>query len=352
VITYVPERTPGRGAKRSLVVAMSVVLGAATLLATGSPALAVDKFKVQKTADNASITAGEAARFTIVATAINTVPGDNIVENFTLTDNLPPGDWSFGDALGDAAPCAIVASVLTCNFGDVPEGQTRTVHLARITTSADCNTTITNTASVNSLDDIRFESGTDLDDNTSTASMTVTCAPPQGKTFTIGPSSMEGHILITPGDFVSGGYSFKFKINTHVATTFTVTASVAIPVTCPLGGGAGGTITVDLGTRSYSVPAGNTNWLPTGDQNSILSWMGSTAAPDLCGGQDMDNKPGATFTATVSQNPVTGSLVDFRFKYRDPASKGKPNTDCTVPGANRDKADVCGASWSQTVTDP
>ena len=131
-----------------------------------------------------------------------------------------------------------------------------------------------------------------------------------------------------------------------------MTATVAIPVTCPFGGGAGGTITIDLGTRSYNVPAGNTDWRPTGDANSILSWMGSTVAPSLCGGQDMDNKSGAVFTATVSQNPPTGSLVDFRFKYRDPAAKGKPNTDCTVPGPNRDRADVCGASWSPTVTDP
>jgi len=34
--------------------------------------------------------------------------------------------------------------------------------------------------------------------------------PPPGKTFDIGPSSMEGHLLIRPGDWISGGYSFKF----------------------------------------------------------------------------------------------------------------------------------------------
>jgi hypothetical protein len=67
----------------------------------------------------------------------------------------------------------------------------------------------------------------------------------------------------------------------------------------------------------------------------------------------MDNSKGAIFTATVLQDPATGSLVDFRFKYRDPAAKGKPNTDCTNPlDPNRNRADVCGASWSQTVTDP
>jgi hypothetical protein len=34
--------------------------------------------------------------------------------------------------------------------------------------------------------------------------------PPPGKTLEIGPSSMEGHLLIRPGDLISGGYSFVF----------------------------------------------------------------------------------------------------------------------------------------------
>ena len=175
---------------------------------------------------------------------------------------------------------------------------------------------------------------------------------PPGKTFTIGPSSMEGNLFIHPGDFVSGGYSFSFASGSHPATTYTVTATVTVPVTCPQGGGAGGKIVVDLGTVSYPVPAGNTNWLPTGDQNSILSWQGATVAPDLCGGNVMNNQHGAIFTSIVSQNPSAG-LVNWRFKYRDPAAKGKPNTDCTnASDPNRNRADVCGASWSQTVRDP
>jgi len=75
--------------------------------------------------------------------------------------------------------------------------------------------------------------------------------------------------------------------------------------------------------------------------------------PDLCGGFPMDNAKGGVFTATVSQNPASGSLVDFRFKYRNPAAKGKVDTNCTDPNApKRDDAATCGASWSQTVRDP
>jgi hypothetical protein len=177
--------------------------------------------------------------------------------------------------------------------------------------------------------------------------------PPPGKTFTIGPSSMEGHLKIAAGTWFNGGYSFKFVSNTHLATQFTVNAKVEVAVSCPYGGGPGGTILIPLGTVTYNVPAGNTNWLPTGDANSILSWMGAIQTPDLCGGFPMDNAKGGVFTATVSQNPASGSLVDFRFKYRDPAAKGKVDTNCTDPNApKRDDAATCGASWSQTVRDP
>jgi hypothetical protein len=177
--------------------------------------------------------------------------------------------------------------------------------------------------------------------------------PPPGKTFTIGPSSMEGHLKIAAGTWFNGGYSFKFISNTHLATQFTVNAKVEVTVSCPYGGGPGGTILIPLGTVTYNVPAGNTNWLPTGDANSILSWMGAVKTPDLCGGFPMDNAKGAVFTATVSQNPASGSLVDFRFKYRNPAAKGKVDTNCTDANEpKRNDAATCGASWSQTVRDP
>jgi hypothetical protein len=164
---------------------------------------------------------------------------------------------------------------------------------------------------------------------------------------------MEGHLSILPGDWISGGYSFKFVNGSHVATTFAVSGTVTLDVTCPHGGGTGGTIFVSLGSVQYSVAANDTNWLPTGDANSVLSWQGAAVAPNLCGGNAMDNSNGAVFTATVAQNPPTGSLVDFRFKYRDPAAKGKGNVDCLdTSDPRRNRADVCGASWSQTVRDP
>lgn len=167
------------------------------------------------------------------------------------------------------------------------------------------------------------------------------------------PASMEGDITIAPGDWISGGYSFKLDSSSHTATTLTVTSRVTLEVTCPAGGGNGGTILVDLGSKTYSVSAGNTNWLPTGDANSVLSWMDSIQAPDLCHGKPMENAQGAFFSAVLSQNPPTGSLVDFRFKYDDPNAKGKGNVNClNTSDPRRNSSDVCGAGWSPTATYP
>src|SRR5579862_5730625 len=55
------------------------------------------------------------------------------------------------------------------------------------------------------------------------------------KSFSIGPGSMEGDLHISPGDWISGGYNFKFDSNTHAATQYTVIASVTVPVSCPDG---------------------------------------------------------------------------------------------------------------------
>jgi hypothetical protein len=46
-------------------------------------------------------------------------------------------------------------------------------------------------------------------------------------------------------------------------------------------------------------------------------------------------------------------LINWRFKYRDPNAKGKGNVNCLdTTDPRRAKADVCGASWSETVKDP
>jgi len=161
---------------------------------------------------------------------------------------------------------------------------------------------------------------------------------------------MEGAIRIDAGDWVNGGYSFK----TNFTGSITIAATVSITGKCIGGTLPSDTLTVNLGSVAYAAVAGS-DWKPTGDANSILSWQGSILAPPtLCGGGggQLDASKGAVFNATISGAPA-GGLVTFRFKFRDPAAKGKPNTNClNASDPNRNRADVCGASWSATKIDP
>lgn len=165
--------------------------------------------------------------------------------------------------------------------------------------------------------------------------------------------------------WINAGYHFRVDTK-QPAFVETVTSQLVLPVHC---GGANGPyagvpitwkgqaldkngvpflgIVVPMGTLNFNVPANSTQWIPTGDQNSILSWMTAIGTPDLCGSLTMYNSEGADFQATFAFPPV-GHIFE-QFHYRIPAAKGKPNTNCTdATDPNRAKADVCGAGWSAT----
>ena len=117
---------------------------------------------VLKTADQGAINAGDLAEFTIVVTS----DGDSVAKNVTLVDTLPGGvDWS-----EDSADCSIAAGVLTCSFGNLDPGQTRTNHVSGQTDATDCGELV-NVATVSASN----ESDDDLGDNASEATITVEC---------------------------------------------------------------------------------------------------------------------------------------------------------------------------------
>ena len=113
-------------------------------------------------------------------------------------------------------------------------------------------------------------------------------------------------------------------------------------MTCA-GGGSGGTISVPV-SKTVTIPAGSTSYVPTNDTKSVLGWMGAVQAPALCGANAMSNT-GATLSATVQASSHTGQL-GFQFHYRVPAAKGRPNTNCTVSGGGT----TCQAKWSSAAT--
>jgi uncharacterized repeat protein (TIGR01451 family) len=99
---------------------------------------------LDKTADDSPVSAGDPIGFTISVHNAGPATADSVVVN----DLLPSGaglDWSIANGLnGD--DCTIEGNGLTCDFGDIPAGQSRSVHITSATTAADCRV-IPNTAS-------------------------------------------------------------------------------------------------------------------------------------------------------------------------------------------------------------
>ena len=172
-----------------------------------------------------------------------------------------------------------------------------------------------------------------------------------GKHLTYG-GSMEGALKFQPGAWVNGGYHFKLAQKNTSPVTVHVTGVINVPVHCGSAKGplaAGSPIAIPVSIAPFTIPAGSTSWYLTGDQKNILGWMGSVQAPDLCGGgQTMYNSEGATFDVIVVSGAHTGG-INFQWHYRIPAAKGKPDTNClNASDPNRNRSDVCGASWSST----
>jgi hypothetical protein len=278
-------------------------------------------------------------------TADQLTPGDmdKITYTFTLTSTTGGSPITIAGEIDFTADGTGTFSKMVCfnwlNSGSLSDNYTVTGS-ATLTTPSDTSTLAIDLSGNNSL----------------------TCgSTPTGKSFSIGPSSMEGDLHISPGDWISGGYNFKFT-SSHGATAYTVIATVTVPVSCP--DNSVQNIVIPLGapgqlngggvsTFTYNIPAGDTSNHATNNQNSILVWEGAVQAPaTLCGGNAGRNQKGAIFNVNVAQNPHVG-LVDWQFHYRDPNAKGKGNVNCTdASDSRRNDAATCGASWSQTLRDP
>ena len=106
---------------------------------------------VLKTPDAGSVNAGSNAVFSITLT--NNGPGS--ATNVMLTDNLPNGslDWSISVQPGGCSITGALGSeVLSCSFGTLTQGATRTVEVTSPTTSASCGVK-NNTANVSANND-------------------------------------------------------------------------------------------------------------------------------------------------------------------------------------------------------
>ena len=174
MVGYSAHTAPRVTARHFLAGLLSLIVACASLLAMGTQAFAVNKIMIVKTAVDDDIDSGQTASFQIVVSTFGFQ-----IDGVTVTDQLPAGTWALGTA-NDEELCSIsAANLLSCDFGTIfpaPAATTRTIIVSRATTDADCPS-ITNTAVVHTPESAE-ETGSELDDNSSTATITVHCAPP------------------------------------------------------------------------------------------------------------------------------------------------------------------------------
>lgn len=118
--------------------------------ASASTVVQCPDLRIVKTADAATVTAGDPIGFTV--TVSNAGPGS--AYGVTLSDPLPAGAgiaWTIDGGSG-AASCAIAAGTLTCSYGSLGAGASVTVHVSSPTTAASCGT-YTNTATASASND-------------------------------------------------------------------------------------------------------------------------------------------------------------------------------------------------------
>ena len=115
---------------------------------SGSVVVQCPDIAIVKTADAATFQAGEAIGFTI--TVSNAGPG--AATGVTVSDTLPATAGLSWSESPDSPDCSIAGGVLSCEYGTLAAGASRSVHITSPTTAASC-ARIDNEATVTATND-------------------------------------------------------------------------------------------------------------------------------------------------------------------------------------------------------
>jgi uncharacterized repeat protein (TIGR01451 family) len=250
---------------------------------------------ISKTADEATVSAGDPAGFTMVVTNM----GAGKAYDVTLSDPLPANvAWSTTNSA-----CVIKANVLTCSWDSLNAGASVSVKVSGETTAAACGT-LNNTVTVAATN----EPSANLGNNQSSASITVVC-PPVSITKTADAAS------------VSAGDPIGFTIAVSNNSDFTA-LNVTVDDPLPTNGGLGWTI--DGPANGFSIAGGHlTHAATTMAANTSLSvhivsgttaatcgLVDNTASLTFNGGTEKDSStvrvdcPDVTITKTAAKSPI------------------------------------------------
>jgi uncharacterized repeat protein (TIGR01451 family) len=273
---------------------------------------------VSKSPDAGTANAGDPISFSI--TVSNESPNSD-AENVTLADDLPNGGLNWAITDDPASACEITGAVgsqhLSCDFGTIPVGETRTVTVSSPTDAEDCGT-INNTVTVSADGDI------DPLNNTDTGDITVNC----GALRILKQSTKTGNPLVA-----------------NAGTEFSVTGPSSFTV-------------IDNGTGDEDSTIGEVcvSGLAAGEYT-----VSETTPPDGYGDGTATDDTGMVVTGTdcTSNQPTDANsavftnppLADIQVNFRDAGSGETTATiDCEPPDGVDTPDGTPATGWDTSVT--
>lgn len=226
-----------------------------------------------KTAVQGTISAGDKAQFEV--TVSNT--GEGTAKAVTLSDPLPAGVAGEWDIVSQPPgnPCTIAAGTLTCDFGDLASGESRTVKVEAETNFANCS----------QLDNQATASASNAPDASDSA--TINCRKPDLDLVKTGNGTVNAGENVTftmtlknNGPGVAKAAKISDPLPTGVAGAWTITSQTGPGTPCSI---TVGTLDCDYGD------------LASGAEKSVTV----TAATDYENCTTYDN----TATGSASNNP-------------------------------------------------
>jgi uncharacterized repeat protein (TIGR01451 family) len=234
------------------------------------------KLSITKTAVAGTVDAGSQIGFDITVSNASD-PGTGTAKSVTLSDPLPGGSgvsWTI-TLQPSGTPCSITSTAsgqsLSCAFGDLTAGTSKTVHLRSSTDDTSCQS-YANTASA---------SGTNLATISDSATITVEC-PDLSVTKTADSAT------------VAGGSAMGFTIKVANASTAGTGTAKSVTLSDPLPGGTNVSWSIDT--------------QPSGNPCSI---SGNPPAQTLSCPSLGDLAPGASVTIHITSATTTGSCASY-----------------------------------------
>ncbi len=321
--------------------------------------------KVVKTADDESVSAGEDIGFTITVSNI----GDGDAADVTLTDTLPSDSglsWSIDGGTG-AADCDISAGVLTCDFGTMASGASKSVHISSPTSGESCGT-IENTASVSASNEPESVLGNNEDSDSTDVicpDVTVLKTADNG-TISAGDTAAFTIVVSNAGEGMAYDVTLDDTLPTGVdwsedSDSCSITSGV---LSCDFGdmaSGASATIHVwgetdaaDCGVLHNEVTVAASNEAQADTENNWSSADITVECPDLTATKTADASPvsagsqiGFTITVSNSDDQGTGTAHDVTLNDPLPAGSDLAWSIDDQPAGN--PCSITGSAGSQTL---